>query len=292
MTQPQSRPVAAAIWMIGSIVSFTAMAVAARAVSFEMDTFEIMMYRSLLGVIVVLSVATLAGTRQQITTRSLGTQIVRNLFHFTGQNLWLFAVTVVPLAQVFALEFTLPIWVMFLAAIVLGESLTRTRVMTAVIGFAGILIVTRPWSIGLSAGIVAAALAAIGFAASAVFTRLLTRTETITCIMFWLTGTQLVFGLICAGYDGDIAIPSAGSVPWLVVIGMAGLVAHFCLTTALSLAPAAVVVPIDFVRLPLIVAVGYFLYNEPLEPPVLLGAIIIFAATYYNIRVEARNSAA
>lgn len=180
---------------------------------------------------------------------------------------------------------------MVLAVFVLNEPLTRVRVATGLLGFVGILIVTRPWSIGISPGVMAGALAAIGFAFSAVYTRLLTRTETTTCIMFWLTAMQLGFGAICAGIDGDVALPSLVSVPWLIVIGVAGVVAHFCLTTALSLAPAAVVVPIDFVRLPLIAIVGVLLYNEPLQGPVLIGAALIFAATYVNVMFETRHAA-
>lgn len=291
MTTPDSRPLLAAAWMLGAIISFTAMAIAARAVSFELDTFEIMTYRSLIGVFLVVGGAAVAGTLGQVTRRSMGLHFIRNLSHFIGQNLWLFAVTLIPLTQVFALEFTTPIWVMVLAVFVLNEPLTRVRVATGLLGFVGILIVTRPWSIGISPGVMAGALAAIGFAFSAVYTRLLTRTETTTCIMFWLTTMQLGFGAICAGIDGDVALPSVVSVPWLIVIGVAGVVAHFCLTTALSLAPAAVVVPIDFVRLPLIAIVGVLLYNEPLQGPVLIGAALIFAATYVNVMFETRHAA-
>ena len=135
-----------------------------------------------------------------------------------------------------------------------------------------------------------AALAAIGFAISAVFTRLLTRTESITTILFWLTTMQAAFGVICAGVDGDIALPSAATAPWLVVIGCAGLVAHLCLTTALSLAPAAVVMPIDFAQLPVIAVIGVLMYHEPIDPWVLLGAALIFAGNYWNILVETRRN--
>ncbi len=285
----ESDPVGAALWMIGAIVSFTSMAVAGRAVSFELDTFEIMMYRSFLGVGVVLSVTVLSGRTREITRRSLGVHFVRNISHFAGQNFWFYAITVIPLAQVFALEFTTPIWATLLAVIVLGENLTRTRLIASFVGFIGILIVTRPWASGISPGIVTAALAAIGFAGSAVYTRLLTRTETILCILFWLTVMQAVFGIICAGYDGDIATPSAQSLPWIVLIGFAGLVAHFCLTKALSLAPAAVVTPIDFARLPVIAIVGSLLYGESIQMATLLGALLIFASNYFNILNETRR---
>ncbi|WP_412508110.1 DMT family transporter [Roseovarius sp. SYSU LYC5161] len=286
---PLPDAVRAAFWMTGAIASFTSMAVAGRAVSFELDTFEIMLYRSVVGMVLVLLVASAAGTRGQISTERLGLHGLRNVAHFAGQNLWFFAISALPLAQVFALEFTSPIWVILLAPLVLGERITRTGALAAAIGFAGVLIVTRPGISALDLGHLAAAGAAVGFALSALFTRRLTRGTTITGILFWLTAMQLVLGLVCAGLDGDIARPSPASLPWLVLIGCAGLVAHFCLTTALSIAPAAVVMPIDFVRLPVIALVGALVYAEALDPFVFLGAIFIFAGNYLNItRGQAR----
>ena len=280
---PLSPTIRAALWMIGAIVSFTAMAVAGRAVSLDLDTFEIMLYRSVIGIFIVLGIASLAGTRDQIRVRKLGLHLVRNISHFAGQNLWFYSITVIPLAQVFALEFTSPLWVMLLAPLVLNERLTRSRVIAAVLGFIGILVVARPSPETFEIGLLTAALAALGFAGSAVFTRRLTRTETITCILFYLVLMQAGLGLLTAGFDGDIALPTAANWPWIALISVAGLVAHFCLTTALALAPATIVMPIDFTRLPVIAIVGMLLYAEPLDPYVLLGAAIIFAANYYNI---------
>ena len=277
----------AALWMIGAIVSFTSMAVAGRAVSSTLDTFEIMLFRSLVGIGLVLAVGGLAGTLGQIRTDRLRLHGLRNLAHFAGQNLWFYALTAIPLAQVFALEFTSPVWAILLAPLVLGERLTRIGLLAALAGFAGVLIVARPDPAALDPGLVAAALAAVGFALSALFTRRLTRDQSITCILFWLVVMQAVFGLVCAGYDGDIALPDGAALPWLVLISVAGLVAHFCLTTALSLAPAATVMPIDFVRLPLIAVVGALVYGEALDPLVLVGGAVIVGANWMNLRLSA-----
>ena len=288
-TPSQNATLRAALWMIGAIASFSSMAIAGRAVSFQLDTFEIMMYRSLFGICIVLGVAGVAGTLGQVTRRHMGVHLLRNMAHFTGQNLWFYAVTVIPLAQVFALEFTSPLWVLVLSPLILGERLTKVRVIAALMGFGGILLVTRPGAESLNMGVVTAALSAVGFALSIVFTKRLTRSETITCILFYLTIMQAVFGIICAGWDGDIALPDATTLPWLLLIGCAGLLAHFCLTTALSIAPATVVVPIDFVRLPLIAVIGMAFYNEPLDIFVFLGAALIFAGNYYNLLTETRR---
>jgi drug/metabolite transporter (DMT)-like permease len=279
----------AALWMLGAVLAFSSMAVAGRAVSFELDTFEIMMYRSVVGFVLVLAVARATGHARSITTRSPGLHLVRNISHFTGQNLWFYAITMIPLAQVFALEFTSPLWVLVLSPLVLGERMTRVRALAAVIGFSGILIVARPSPETVNAGTLAAAAAAIGFAGSILATKRLTRTESLTCILFWMTATQIVFGLVCAGFDGDIALPSPAAMPWLIVIGCAGLMAHVCLTTALSIAPATVAAPVDFLRLPLIAVIGLLLYGEAIDAFVLLGAAVIFGANYLNLWVETRK---
>ena len=281
----------AAVWMTGAIGSFTAMAIAGRAVSFELDTFEIMMFRSFVGIVLVLVIAGAAGTLGQITRRNLGLHAIRNLCHFTGQNLWFFALTMIPLAQLFALEFTSPLWVLLLSPLFLGERLTRPKVLAALVGFAGVLIVVRPDFNALNIGVICAAASAIFFAGTAIATRKLTRSETITCILFYLTVMQAVFGIVAAGYDGDIALPSAASVPWLILIGCAGLLAHFCLTTALSLAPASVVMPIDFARLPVIAVIGALFYSEAIDIWVFVGAALIFGANYANIRLQSRQVA-
>lgn len=275
--------------MIGAIVSFTAMAIAGRELAGEHDTFEIMTYRSLIGFVIVIAVAGRAGTLGQIGRRRLGLHTIRNAFHFAGQNLWFYAITAAPLAQVFALEFTTPIWATLMAPFILGERLTLMRTLSAVLGFIGILVVAQPGAgFALSPGLTAAGLAAVAFAATALTTRLLTRTESITCILFYLTVIQAALGLATAGFDGDIALPSASSAPWLAVVGCSGLLAHFCMTKALGMAPAAVVMPIDFARLPIIALVGVMLYGESLNWPVLLGAAIIFAANYLSISSETR----
>jgi drug/metabolite transporter (DMT)-like permease len=281
--RPETRPGLASLWMVGAILSFSSMAVAGRAVSAELDTFELMTWRSAVGLAIVLCVGALAGTLGQVTRRGLHLHLARNIAHFTGQNLWFYAVTVSPLALVFALEFTSPLWTMALAALFLGERMTRIKALAGALGFAGVLLVVQPGGAPISPGMITAALAAIMFATTAIFTKKLTATETITCILFWLTAMQLVLGLATSLWDGDMAVPGAATLPWVALVGVAGLSAHFCLTTALSMAPASIVMPMDFARLPAIAVVGMLFYDEPLAWGVLAGAALIFMGNYINI---------
>ncbi len=285
-----SPAVRAAIWMLGAVVAFSSMAIAGRALTPEHSTFEIMFYRSLIGIVLVLVIGGALGRLGEVSTRHFGLHAIRNLSHFTGQNLWFFALGYIPLSQLFALEFTTPIWVLLLAALFLGEHLTRFRIAMALLGFVGVLIVARPGVAEVNIGTITAALAAIGFAGSIVTTKRLTRDVSTTCILFWLTVMQAVFGLITTAWDGQITFPSAQSRPWLVLVGCAGLAAHLCLTTALKFAPATVVVPLDFARLPVIAVIGFLFYSEPFDAFVFLGAAVIFLANYLNILRETRRT--
>jgi drug/metabolite transporter (DMT)-like permease len=283
-----SNPIKAGFWMLGAMVSFTLMAISGRSLADKLDTFEIMTYRSFIGIAIVLLIAYRAGTLGEVRTRYLKLHIIRNIFHFSGQNLWFFAILYVPLSQMFVFEFSTPLWVAVCAPLVLGERLTLIRFMAAAMGFFGILVVARPDFSDVNPAIIAAALCAVGFAGATLATKILTRTETITAILFWLTVLQAVFGVICAGYDGVMDIPRGSEWLWVFIIGVCGLCAHFCITTALQLAPATIVTPFEFLRLPLITFVGVVLYGEKLEWLVFLGAFIVLLANIMNIRAETR----
>jgi drug/metabolite transporter (DMT)-like permease len=237
--------------------------------------------------VLVVLVAGLTGQLGTVQTRNLPQHVMRNVVHFTGQNLWFWALTAIPLAQVFALEFTSPIWVILLSPLFLGERLTRFKLLAAAMGFAGALIVAQPDFRSLDPGMLAAAGSAICFACTAILTKRLTRGESIVSILFWLTLMQAFFGLVAAALDGSVALPTAETLPWLALIGAAGVIAHLCLTKALALAPASIVVPIDFARLPLIAFVGASFYGEPISLAVLAGGTLVFLANWLNIRSDA-----
>ena len=280
----------AALWMIGAIASFTLMAVAGREVSGDLDTFELMMYRSLIGAVIVTTIGAATGRLPTVRTRRLGLHVIRNLFHFTGQNLWFYGVAMIPLAQLFAFEFTTPLWVAMLAPLVLGETMTRTRAFAIMVGFLGLLVVARPGLSPLGSGHLAAALSAIAFAGNLLSTKQLSRTETVWTILFWMTWIQLLFGVACAGIDGDIALPQPDSVKWVVIVGLCGLTAHLSITSALRCAPASIVSPMDFARLPIIAVVAMVLYGEPLEIAVFVGSALILTGNMINIRSARRES--
>ena len=281
----------ATLFVMGAMLSFTVMAVMGREVGQDLQTFEIMTYRSVIGIILVVSIAFYAGTLHEVRTQRFGLHFLRNIFHFTGQNLWFYAVLFIPLSQLFAFEFATPLWIAIFAPIFLGERVTGLRIGAILIGFLGILIVARPDMSVLNLATFAALFCAVGFAGTSITTKLLTRTESLTCILFWLVVIQLGFGLTASMWDGVITWPDLWHWPYLIVIGFCGLAAHFCLTNALALADASFVAPLEFLRLPLVALVGFYLYDEPLLWSVAIGSLLVLGGNYLNILAQKRRVA-
>ena len=282
----KSEPMKATVWMIGAMFSFSLMAVSGRELATNLNTFEIMLFRSIIGFLIVLAIGYFAKTLAEIKWDRLGLHLFRNLAHFSGQNLWFLAVASIPFSQLFALEFSTPVWVALLAPLFLGEVLTKQRVLAVILGFAGVLIVARPDINQFDFAIVAAVACAICFAGSMMATKSLTSDQSITCILFWLTLMQLAMGLVATVFTGTITFPEGINIFWIVIVGIGGLTAHFCITNALALAPAIVVIPLDFMRLPLISVIGFLAYGEAFELPILVGAGVIFIAILLNLKVE------
>src|SRR5690348_496003 len=131
--------------MTGALISFSASALAIRALGKQLNIFEVLSIRSGFGLAVLLIlVAARPALRRELELRHMGLHLARNATHFTGQYTWALAVTLLPFATVFALEFTTPAWVALLAAIVLGEHMTRSRLGSVVLGFLGVVVIVRP----------------------------------------------------------------------------------------------------------------------------------------------------
>lgn len=272
------------LWMIGGVFCLTSMAIAGKEISLQIDTFEILFFRSVIGVCIILFFLVKKNLLHEINLKQIRTHLKRNLAHFIGQNLWLYALASITLAEVTSLEFTMPIWIVFFSYLMLNEKLDKYKIISVCIGFVGVLITVRPDIETLNLGLIAAAISAIVFALTNIYTRKLTRTESTLTILFFLTSMQLVFGLITSLLDGQLDIPTNENIIWIVTIGFAGLGAHYCITTALSLAPPTVVAPIDLLRLPIVVLIGVFFYSEQGDIFIYFGASLIIFANWLNLK--------
>jgi drug/metabolite transporter (DMT)-like permease len=273
------------LWMGGAVLSFSAMAVAARQLLAHMGPFQVLFVRSVIMLAIVLLVV--AQSEGAVTsTRRLPLHVLRNVVHFAGQYCWVFAIGALPLATVFAIEFTMPVWTAILAALLLKEKLTRNRLTMLVLGLVGVLIILRPGFGFFHAAALVALAASLFYAGNMIATKRLAGTDSPLAILFWMSVVQTPLSLVTA-LPQWVAPPPA-DLPWMAVMGIGSYAAHYCMSRAFKLADATVVVPIDFTRLPLIAVVGAVFYAEPFDPMILIGAGIIFAGTYYSLRRETR----
>lgn len=284
---PKNVPpvIRAALWMSGALVSFSAMAISGRQLSAELTTFQILFFRSV-GGLALLAVLLQRSGWAQVRTQVFGTHLLRNVTHFGGQYAWFYGIALIPLAEVFAIEFTVPIWTAILATIFLGERMTRLRSMAVLLGFAGILVILRPGVEAISVPALVVLGGALCFAISHVFVKRLTRTETPLTIPFYMTAIQLPISLLPA--LPHWVWPSGGMWSWVGVVAVTSVSAHYCLARAFQLADATVVVPMDFLRLPLIAVIGFAFYGEALTVWVFVGGLIVCIATWLNLKSAAK----
>jgi len=286
---PRHPVVTATLWMMGALASFVGMAIAGRELTAAgIGIFEILLLRSLMGLVIVSALLMRSGWAQ-ISARRLGLHVVRNVGHFGGQFGWFYGIAMIPLAEVFAIEFTTPMWTAIIAALLLGERMTRPRLLAIALGIAGVLIMLRPGLAVIHPAALAVLGAAVCYAMSHVLTRKLASTESALAILFYMTVIQLPLALIPAAMHWVTPPPALWL--WLAVVGATGLSAHYCMTRALRLADATVVVPMDFLRLPLIAVAGAVFYGEQLDWFVIAGAAVMVVGNLGNILAERARSA-
>ncbi|TMK18462.1 MAG: DMT family transporter [Alphaproteobacteria bacterium] len=275
------------LWMSGALLLFSAMAVSVRVLAATLGVMEILALRAGLGLMVMAALAALrADLRATINCRHLPLQLLRNTVHLGASYLWATSLLLIPLATAFALEFTTPAWTLLLAAPVLGERLTASRIGAVVFGLLGVLVILRPGLATFQPGALLTLVAAFGLAIALIATKKLTRTDSTFAIVFWMMLIQLPLAL--AGSDPLFVTKlNQGQVPAVIGIGVTGLLSHYCLTNAFRAGDAGVVVPLDFMRIPLIAVIGWWLYGERLDVFVFLGAGLIITGVLWNLRSEA-----
>jgi drug/metabolite transporter (DMT)-like permease len=195
-----------------------------------------------------------------------------------------------PLAMVFALEFTMPAWTALLAVWLLHERMTSSRMGVVVLGLLGVLVILRPGVQSFNPAVLLVLAAAFGYAITMITTKQLTNTESTFSIVFWMGAIQFPISLMGSDLHVFLHLHLPDMMP-LLGVAIAGLSSHYCLSNAFRAGDATLVVPLDFMRIPLIAVVGWVLYSEPLDVFVFLGALIIICGIVWNLRAESLRTA-
>ncbi len=272
----------AAFWMTGWLSAMMLMAIAGREATRALDVFQIMEMRSLIGLLMLYPLIHLGGGFAALRTSRPWQHVVRNVAHYGAQFAWFLALTLIPLAQVISIEFTMPIWTAILAVVFLRERMGLWKNLAVVLGVVGVVVIVRPGTNEIVPGQLIALAAAVGFAVSVTMVKSLTRTDSVVTILFWMLVIQSAIGLVPA-----LAVwrwPSAAIWGWILVIAFLGTYSHYCLTRAMLHADATIVVPMDFLRVPLAALTGWLIYSERLDTFTVLGAALILSGNLLNLK--------
>jgi drug/metabolite transporter (DMT)-like permease len=281
MDKTPSKP-RAALWMAGWLALMLIVTVAGREATRELNVFQIMELRCVIGFVLLYPLIRLSGGFAAMRTTRPLQHIARNLVHYGGQLGWFYALTLIPLGQVVSIEFTMPIWTAILAASFLGERMTVWKVAAIVLGVVGVIVIVRPATGEINPGQLIALAAAVGFGTSIAMMKSLTRTEQTVAIIFWMMVIQAVAGFIPCLYVW--MWPTFAAWGWIVVIAFCGTFSHYCMARAMLHADATVVLPMDFLRVPLTAMAGWLIYSERLDVFTVLGAALILTGNLLNLR--------
>ena len=273
-----------ALWMLASTVSFTAMGGLVKLLGGQYDSFQIAFFRSGFGLLTMLPFV-FAGGVTVVATRHLWLHVVRGLAGATAQMCNFYALTRLHFADAVAIGYARTLFLIPLAVLVLHETVRARRWTATLLGFAGVLIMLRPAGDIAFATLVALAGALIA-ACAGVMTKRLTATDRPGTVM-------LYFGVIATAATLLPALPvwrapDPADLGLMVLMGGCGSTGQYCMVRAFRVGEATAVLPVDYVRLILATAVGFFLFAEVPDRFTAAGVLIIVGSTLYIALREAK----
>ena len=270
--------------MVFTCACFAGMSAAIRHISAEISVFQIAFIRNAIGTLILVPFMFRIG----FGSFNLGRFrlfAVRAGMGVFAMWAWYSALQITPLAEAITLNFTVSLWMIPVAILMLGERVGPRRWIATIVGFAGVLIVLQPGAETLSAGGLLAIFAALLFAISMALVRLLARSESPLSIVFYMNLIMTPISLGPALWWWEM--PTLEQLGWLLGIGCILTIAHFSMARALSIMEATAIVPLDFTRLPFAVLIGWFAFAEFPDIWTWVGAVFIVASAVYIARREA-----
>ncbi len=268
-----------------SMLLFATIHSAVRNLSDTMSPFQIVFWRMSISIVLLMPWYVWKGFHLLRTSRPL-MHLQRAVVNFGGMILWFGAIAVVPLGKAVAIHFTLPLFILLLAWLFLGERVGGRRIAATLVGFAGMLIILRPgvaafgWPEAMILG------SAVLYAATVIYLKTMVDTETPLALTFY---TNCLVGLFSVPFAMVFWVtPTWNDLMPILVLGILGTLAPFLYTTALKAADASIIAPIDFLRLPFTAGLAFLLFSEVPDVWIWPGAaIIVLSTTYITMRERA-----
>jgi drug/metabolite transporter (DMT)-like permease len=273
----------ASVWMLLAVLAFSVNNVSLKSLTRELDPLQIMFVR---GTLMTLLLLPLVWRTHAFATKRIGGHLTRSVLGTSGAYLFIFALSLAPVADVIAISFSRGIFIVVLAVLVLGEIVGWRRWTACIVGFIGVLVMVRPGFGELNWGLVAAAGDAVLSGAVALTLKSLGRTERSQTIVLYFGAFSAVFCLVPA----ILVWRDPGLEGWLLlaVTGVLATCGQLCVTRAWTEGEASILAPLAYAQLVLSGGLAYLLFRETPDALGLAGAAIIVASTLYIALREAR----
>lgn len=271
-------------WMLISVISFCIMAIGIKEMSDTINSFQIIFFRSLIGLFTILIF--FRNKLSRPTYSIIKEHLFRNIFHLSGQYGWIIGITYLSLAEVTAIEFSVPIWILIIAAVFLKEKMTKSKTASILLGFVGVLIIIRPGFGVINTKSIIVLLSAISYAIAHTSTKKLTEKYTPLDIVLIMCLIQIPISFALT--VTEINLPNIKDFSFLLIVGISAIIAHFTMAKAMMNDDISAIISIDYFRLPILIILGVLIYNETFSPIYLIGGTLIFIGNWVNKKV--RNS--
>ena len=273
-------------WMVLAAMGYSVNAGLVKQLSGELSAMETVFWRTVVGVTMLLPLlASGKGGAALVPLRRWPLFLLRGSLTYLAMVTAYYALARIPIADVQALQFTLPLFAILAAVIVLRERAGPGAWLSCLVGFAGTLVILRPGIAVVSLAALAALASAALYSVSNLVIKILSRTESTTTIT--LFGNLVMLPLALLPLLFDWRWPSLDAIPWIIALGVFTTLGQWALARAIASADARVVYPFDFLRLPFTVVIGYVMFGQLPGLWTWVGAVLIFGAAYYVIHQEA-----
>ncbi len=280
-----STPTRAAFWMVSAAAAFSAMLATVRMAAAEMHPFEVAFFRYLVTIAWMTPFLIRFVLQNGLPRQRLGLYSLRAILGLVSTLAWYWGVPLLALADAITINFTAPLFATVFAALILGEVVRLRRWSAVALGFVGVLIVVRPGFTEVSDATLLLLAASASWGAQHIVVKALSRTEPVNLIVAMHSVLIAPLSLVAALFVWTW--PSWEGFFWVAALGTFGTIGHLFMTRAFATADASFVLPFDFAKLPIGVAIGYLAFGEVTDAWTWVGAAVIVSSTVYIARREA-----
>ncbi len=276
-----------AFWMLVSAFCYVASATILRSLGDTYSPCELTFMRSLSATAIIWPMFLHQGTKMTLIPPRFGMHLAVAGFSYLGILFWFKAASIMPVADFFALQFTTPLFTIAMAIFFLRERADLASWIATIVGFVGVLIVLRPGMMEISIGAIAALLSSVGYASVNTVIKSLSRTTSPTIIVFY--GNLLLAPISLPMAMVEWKTPLLEDWPAILAISILSTIGYLTITKGITLAPARVIQPVNFMRMPLAAVAGWIFFTEFPDIWTWVGAVVIFLATTYAVQRGARQ---